>query len=339
MSAMQTRLTETYGLAHPVASAAMAFATLSPRLPVAVGNAGAFAAFAAGPLPIPFIRENLIAIREQTAGPVNLNFIVNFATDEHINLALELGPRVVSFHWQLPPNEWIWKLHEAGIDVWQQVGTVRDAQAARDLGVDLVIAQGAEAGGHCYGRHPLQELLPAVLGAVAKDVLVLGAGGIADGPAVADVLRLGADGAMVGTALLATPEADVADEYKQAIVNAGDDDTVLSSMFGRDMPDFNPMRLIRNKLVNEWHDRVAEVDALLAHEQPVIGSMELVGRRLEMRRFSSLLPVQGATGDFSQMPLTAGRGSGAIHRVEPAGAVVERLARDAEQILEAMPAV
>ena len=291
MSAMQTRLTKTYGLEHPIASAAMAFATLSPRLPVAVGDAGAFGAFAAGPLPIPFIHENLVAVREQTSGPVNLNFITNFTTDEHIEIAVETTPRVVSFHWQLPPAQWISQLKQAGIDVWQQVGTAADALAAVDRGVDLVIAQGEEAGGHCYGKHALRTLLPEIIDAVGARVMVLAAGGIADGAALADVLRAGADGAIVGTALLATHESDVADEYKQAIVDAGDGDTVLSSMFGRDMPDFNPMRLIRNTLVEEWHDRVDEIDQL--GEQPVIGEMRLGDQVLPMQRFSSLLPIAG----------------------------------------------
>ena len=128
MTSIRTRLTDRYGLAHPIACAGMAFVTLSPRLPVAVCEAGALGAFAAGPFPLDFIRANLTAIAEQTTAPLHLNFITPFITDEHIELAVELPPAVVSFHWALPGKAWIDRLHTAGIDVWQQVGKVDDAR-------------------------------------------------------------------------------------------------------------------------------------------------------------------------------------------------------------------
>lgn len=337
MTSIRTRLTDRYALAHPIACAGMAFVTLSPRLPVAVCEAGALGAFAAGPFPPEFIRANLTAIAQQTSAPLNLNFITPFITDVHIDVAVELQPAVVSFHWALPGQAWIDRLHTAGVDVWHQVGSVEDARRAVDQGVDTIIAQGLEAGGHCYGELPLFVLLPAVIDAVGKESLVLAAGGIADGRTLAGALALGADGAIVGTRLMATPEADIADEYKRRIVVAGEQDTVLSSMFGRDMPDFNPMRLIRNQLVTEWHDRVDTVDAMGNQEQPVIGAMELGGQRMEMRRFSSLLPVAGATGDFEQMPLTAGQGLGAIHDILPAARVIEDMAAEAVRALARIP--
>lgn len=333
MPSIRTRLTGRYQLAYPIACAGMAFVTLSPRLPVAVAKAGALAAFAAGPFPPGFIRANLAAIAEQTNAPLNLNFITPFINEAHIDVAVEMKPRVVSFHWALPGQAWVDRLHAAGIDVWHQVGTVADADAAGALGVDAVIAQGLEAGGHCYGKLPLFSLLPAVRDAVHRDILVLAAGGIADGRSMAGALALGADGVVVGTRLMATLEADVADEYKQRIVAAGPHDTVLSSMFGRDMPDFNPMRLIRNAVVDEWHERIDEIDAMATGEQPVIGTMELGGQTVKMRRFSSLLPVQGARGDFDQMPLTAGQGLGAIHELAPAADVIARIANEANTAL------
>ncbi|MDJ0929390.1 MAG: nitronate monooxygenase [Gammaproteobacteria bacterium] len=327
-----TRFTETYRIRHPIACAAMAFATLSPRLPVAVCEAGAVGAFAVGPFPPDFIRANVNGIRRQTEKPFNLNFITPFATADHIELSAALRPEIVSFHWEIPPPEWIQRLQDAGVHVWQQIGTLEAAREAATAGMDAVIVQGAEAGGHCYGKHPLMVLLPAVLDAVAERCLVLAAGGIVDGRGVAAVLAMGADAAMLGTRLLATEESDVADEYKQRIVTAGPGDTVLSSMFGRDLPDFNPMRLIRNTLVNEWHDRVAEIDQL--GEQPVIGAMNLAGQAMELHRFSSLLPVAGATGDFEQMPLTAGAGLGGIDSIQPARQVIEDIADQAQRSLQ-----
>jgi enoyl-[acyl-carrier protein] reductase II len=331
MSTIATRFTAEYGITRPIASAAMAFVTITPALPIAVCRAGALGAYAAGILPLDLIRDALRQIKEATDGPLNLNFITPFASDEHIDLCVEARPAVASFHWGHPARAWIYRLQAAGIKVWEQVGTPDDARRALDDGMDLIIAQGSEAGGHCYGALPTFVATPAIVDA-AEGALVLAAGGIADGRGLAAALALGADGAMVGTRLLATLESDVADEYKQRVVAAGPLDTELSSMFGRDIPDFNPMRVVRNRLVAEWHGREQEIDAL--PPQPVIGSMMLAGQPIELRRFAGALPIRGATGDFDQMPLTAGQGLGSIAEVLPAGDVIDALVADAAAILE-----
>ena len=236
----------------------------------------------------------------------------------------------VQFHWGHPPRQWIDRLQEAGIRVWEQVGTPDDARCAVDDGIQLIIAQGSEAGGHCYGRLPLSVVVPAVVDAV-DGTMVLAAGGIVDGRGLAAALALGADGAVVGTRLMATDESDVAQEYKDRIVSAAATDTRLSSMFGRHMPEFNPMRVISNEIVEEWHDRLAEIDEL--PPQPSIGSMSLAGQETDIVRFSGMLPVAGATGDFEQMALTAGQGLGAINDIAPAAQIIENMVSEAREIL------
>jgi NAD(P)H-dependent flavin oxidoreductase YrpB (nitropropane dioxygenase family) len=101
-------------------------------------------------------------------------------------------------------------------------------------------------------------LVPEIIDAVSLS-LVLAAGGIADGRGVAAALALGADGVWVGTRLVATPEAAVHPEHKRRIVEGKGADTLLCSIFGPEWPAFNPMRLLRNRVVNEWNDRLAEV--------------------------------------------------------------------------------
>ena len=333
MEGISTRFTDEYGIRHPIAAAGMAFVSLTPDLPVAVCEAGALGAFAAGPFPLEFVRANLRKILEATDKPVNLNCITPFATPEHIDLCVEEKPAVVSFHWEHPPREWITRLQEAGIRVWEQVGTPEAARRAVDDGVDLIIAQGSEAGGHCYGHLPLSVVVPAVVDAV-DGTLVLAAGGIVDGRGLAAALALGADGASVGTRLMVTPESDVADEYKERVVQCQGLDTVLSSMFGRHMPDFNPMRVIRNQIVEEWHGRLDEIDQL--PRQPSIGTMPLLGQETDIVKLSGMLPVEGATGEFEQMALTAGQGLGGIRQIEPAAQVIETMVSEARTILGGM---
>src|SRR5262249_34679521 len=128
---------------------------------------------------------------------------VPLVTDDHIAVCIAERVKLVVFFWETPEGDWVRRLHDAGARVWMQVGTVEGARAAVDVGVDALIAQGSESGGHVRGAfegdpRPRAELLPAILDAVAPR-LVLAAGGIADGRRLADALLDGADGAWVGT--------------------------------------------------------------------------------------------------------------------------------------------
>ncbi|MBI2969167.1 MAG: nitronate monooxygenase [Gammaproteobacteria bacterium] len=329
---IRTRFTERYGLVHPIAAAGMAFVTMSPALAVAVAEAGAMGAFAAGILPPDLVRENLRAIRARTDSPLHLNLITPFATEKHIDLCIDERPEVVSFHWQHPPLTWLSRLHAAGIEVWEQVGSPGAARQALDDGIDLIIAQGSEAGGHCRGELPTFVATPAIIDA-AEGALVLAAGGIVDGRGLAAALALGADGAWVGTRLVATIEADVAPEYKRRIVDAAAGDTVLTSMFGEDRPDFNPMRVLRNGLVREFETAGA---AGGAGEKPVVGHTTIAGQSLPIRRFSSLIPVRDATGDFEQMALPAGEGVGGVREILAARQVIEEMIDEALGVIDAL---
>jgi enoyl-[acyl-carrier protein] reductase II len=141
--------------------------------------------------------------------------------------------------------------------VWIQVGSTEMARKVADLGVDAIIAQGSEAGGHVRGEASTLVLVPAVADAVAP-VPVLAAGGIADGRGVAAALALGAEAVWVGTRLVATQEANVHDEYKRRIVAATEADTVLTTLFGPEWPDALAQAL-RNRVIDEWAGREREV--------------------------------------------------------------------------------
>ncbi len=149
-------------------------------------------------------------------------------------------------------------LKAAGIDVWEQVGSVAEAVRAVEAGVDVVIAQGSEAGGHNYGSMSTLALVPAVRHAL-PNATVLAAGGIVDGAGLAAALCLGADGAWVGTRFLATHESQAHPEWKRRLVAAEGFETTRSHVFGRHHADFNPMRVLRNRVVREWEARVAEI--------------------------------------------------------------------------------
>ena len=330
---IQTRFTRKYGLQVPLTQAGMAFAGMTPPLGIAVSEAGAMGSIAGvGIIPPEGVRMLVSGMQAGTSRPFHVNFITIYCTQAHVDLMAEMKPAAVSFHWGHPGRAWIDQLHAAGIDVWEQVGSVDAARRAADAGVDVVVAQGAEAGGHNFGSAGTIALTPAVVDEVGDRALVLAAGGIADGRTMAAALTLGADGVWVGTRLVASREAAVADEYKARLVAAKTAGTRLTHIFGRHHPEFNPMRVLETDLVRDWSDRADEVP-VGDENNPQVGQMDLLGQPAALHRFTNLVPMTGATGDFDLLPLLAGEGVGLVRDLPPAAEIVARMAAEAEAAL------
>jgi len=330
---LATPLTKKYGLRAPIVQAGMAFAGMTPDLGVALCNAGVMGSIAGVGILSPEVVRHLVGgMFAGTDRAFHVNFIAIYTEQAHIDLMCEMRPAAVSFHWGHPGSSWIDQLHAAGIDVWEQVGSVDAACNAVDGGIDVVIAQGSEAGGHNYGTAGTVALTPAVVDAVAGEAMVLAAGGIADGRGLAAALALGADGAWIGTRFVATVESAVANEYKQRIIGGRACDTAITHVFGRHHPQFNPMRVLRNRVVEEWNDHVADIPADTGTEAPV-GEMDLFGQPTPLHRFTNMVPMAGATGDFDELPLLAGEGIGLITDAPPAAEVVDRMIGEAEAAL------
>jgi NAD(P)H-dependent flavin oxidoreductase YrpB (nitropropane dioxygenase family) len=197
---------------------------------------------------------------------------------------------VVSFHWGHPPSEFVAALHQGGIKVWEQVGSVAAAKVAVYSGIDLIIAQGSEAGGHNYGSLPTFVLVPAIVEAVLP-VPVVAAGGIVTGRQVAAALVLGADAVSIGTRFVASEEAFAHATYKRRLVAAAGTDTRLSSVYGPDMPHFNPMRVLDIGLAHDFAGREDAAPKDLG-SQPVIGTMRLAGETIPLRRSRASFPLR-----------------------------------------------
>lgn len=329
---LPTRFTDRYSVEHPFVSAGMAFAGETPELAIAVSNAGGIGAIGVGFMQPETLRETVHTVRDATGGtPFNINFITCFDNDGQIRVCAEERVPIVSFHWGHPSAEHLALLRDAGVSVWEQVGTVEDARRAAGDGVEVVVAQGWEAGGHNYGGLPTFVLVPQMRDAL-DDSLLLASGGIVDGRAVAAALALGADGVWVGTRLLASPEANVHPEHQRLLLSADGTDTIRSGIFGPEMPAFNPMRLHRNRVVAEWTDRLAEVPTDRS-DQPEIGRTQFLGQEHIKLKFDVMLPVPATTGDFEEMPWLMGQGVGQIREIKPAGEIVSEMVQDAAAIL------
>ena len=219
----RTPLLDLLGIEHPIIQAGMGRFGSGAVLAAAVSNAGAIGTVGAAKRSADELQAELTAISEWTRAPFIVNFTLTWLRlhPECLDVALAARPRAISVSAGLP-GDLVPRIREHGALVIAQVHTVEQARIAADQGVDIIIAQGAEAGG--YGA-PLSglALIPQVVDAVAP-MPVVGAGGISDGRGVAAVLLLGAVGANVGTRFLATREASLNDGWKERLLETPPDE-------------------------------------------------------------------------------------------------------------------
>ncbi len=311
--ALATRLTALLAVEHPILLAPMDVVA-DGRLAAAVSRAGGFGIIGAG-----YGDEAWLAREMEQAGDarVGIGFITwSMAKNARLlAMALERRPPAImlSFGALKPHAE---KIKRAGALLIAQVQTVEQAKDAVENGADVLVAQGAEAGGHGMARGTFA-LVPAVVDA-ARGVPVAAAGGIADGRGLAAALMLGADGVLVGTRFYATQEAAGAAEAKNRIVGASGDGTIRSILFDIARKNVWPApytgRVLRNDFSERWRGREAE---LLQHQE------EEAARYAEARR----------SDDFATAAVIAGEGVDLIADIPPAAEVVARMSREAQALL------
>src|SRR4029077_1318455 len=213
---LRTPLCKLVGIEHPIIAAPMGPDLTGPELVAAVSNAGGLGILQAQLAPLPLFRRELQRVRELTDKPFGVNLILHFPIDEQVAVCIEERVPVVSFFWG-DPTPYVERVHAGGGKVFHQVGSVAEAQRAAKANVDVIIAQGAEAGGHIAGEVSTLALVPRVVDAVAP-CPVAAAGGIADGRGIVAALALGAQAAAIGTRFLASVEARAHPDYKKKLV-------------------------------------------------------------------------------------------------------------------------
>ena len=305
------------GIRHPIVLGGMARATAA-ELVAAVSNAGGLGIMGATFLTADEIRSFGERIRSLTRAPFGLNLLTFAAPDGHLDAVLACRPRVVAAAWRRPDQDLraiAERVHGAGALFMHQADVLEEAKRAAEAGADIVVAQGTEGGGH-VGVMSTMTLGRMVIRALAP-LPVLIAGGIADGAGIAAALMLGAQGVLVGTRFLATNEAPFPDGYKRAIVESDGHDTLLTEIpdivAGQIWPGAYA-RVKRNAFIKEWLGREGE---LRRKRQEVLPGLQ----------------VARAAGDAEHGSLLMGEDAGLIDAIEPAGALVERLAADAESVL------
>jgi NAD(P)H-dependent flavin oxidoreductase YrpB (nitropropane dioxygenase family) len=315
---IRTRVCDLLGIEYPIALGGLGGGHTRPEMVAAVSEAGGFGAQGCHLLSVQEIHGAAAAIRSRTGKPFALNFLMFLFDEDCFASALREKPAAIALAWPRPEQDlkgYIDRAHDAGCKVSLMAGGVPEAERGAAAGADIIIAQGTEGGGH-VGWMASIVLTPMVVDAVAP-VPVLAAGGIADGRGLAAALALGADGVLLGTRFLASREAPMHENFKQAIVDSDGHDTVLT-----EIPDIAAgvvwpgamSRAKRNVFIEHWAGREW---ALRQHRTEVYARVQAARQ----------------TGDVNNAPLSYGQDAGLINNVLPAGEIVRQIALEAEDIL------
>lgn len=296
------RITELFKIKYPIVQAGMLW-TSGWRLASAAANNGCLGLIGAASMYPDVLREHIRKCKQATNKPFGVNVPLLYPDLEEImNIIVEEGVKVV-FVSAGNPKTWTGFLKEKGITVVHVVGSVKFAQKAQDAGVDAVVAEGFEAGGH-NGREETTTmcLIPMVKEVVS--VPLIAAGGIASGRSMLAAMALGADGVQIGTRFVASEEASVHQNFKDKVIHAQEGDTVLT------LKKLVPVRIIKNafyKKVQEAEDRGASVEEL----------KQLLGRaRAKHGMFE---------GDMEEGELEIGQIAAAIHKIQPVSEIVKEI--------------
>ena len=308
---MKTRITELLGIEYPIIQGGMAWVA-EAHLAAAVSNAGGLGLLGGASAPAEVIRDMIRQCRELTDKPFGVNvMLMSPYAKEVAQVVVEEKVQVVTTG-AGNPGAYLSMWQDAGIKVIPVVASVAHAKLMERAGVDAVVAEGTESGGH-IGEATTMTLIPAVADAV--NIPVIAAGGIADGRGMAAAFMLGAEGVQVGTRFVATKEAVVHQNYKDRIVKAKDIDSAVT---GRSHG--HPVRCLRNQMTREYNRLEAEGKSFEELEYLTLGSLRKAVQE----------------GDITNGTVMAGQIASVIHDIKSCREVVEEMETECVKLMRDM---
>ena len=307
---MKTRITELLGCEYPIIQGGMAWVAEN-TLASAVSNAGGVGLIAGGNAPIDYLREQIRLCKEKTDKPFGVNImLMSDNADDLAQLVIDEGVKVVTTG-AGNPGKYISAWKSAGVKVIPVVASVALAKRMERAGVDAVVAEGTESGGH-IGENTTMCLVPQVVDAVS--IPVIAAGGIADGRGMAASFMLGAEGVQIGTRFLASEECQIHSTFKELVIKAKDTDSVVTGRYTG-----HPCRNVRTKFVKQLAN--GEKDGTLTpdeFEKLTVGAL----RRAVV------------DGDLESGSFLCGAIAGMVNEVKPCEAIVKEIMEQAEKLLK-----
>jgi len=308
---MKNSVCSLFGIEYPIIQAGMIWCS-GWELASAVSNAGGLGILGAGSMYPEVLREQILKCQAATSKPFGVNLPLLYPDiEKHVQTIIELNVPIV-FTSAGNPKTWTETFKKAGITVVHVVSSSKFAKKSEDAGVDAVVAEGFEAGGH-NGREETTTLclIPAVRDAVS--IPVIAAGGIGSGKAMLAAMVLGADGVQIGSRFVATPESSAHQAFKERVIHANEGDTLLT------LKELTPVRLLRNEFFNQ----VMEAYARDASNEEL---NEILGRgRAKKGMFE---------GDMVNGELEIGQVSSTIKEIKPAADIVKEIILEYRQLLQ-----
>lgn len=299
---MQNRITKLFGIDYPINQAGMIWCS-GWELASAVSNAGALGIIGSGSMYPDILREHIRKCKAATAKPFAVNIPLLYPDiDKHIQIIIDEGVKIV-FTSAGNPKTWTSILKEKGVTVVHVVSSALFAQKSEAAGVDAIVAEGFEAGGH-NGREETTTMVLIPLVKEAVKIPVIAAGGIANGKSMLAAFALGADGVQIGTRFAASVESSAHDSFKKIITETPEGGTMLS------MKKVVPVRLIKNKFfntINEAEQKGASIDEL----------KNILGRARAKRGMFE--------GDLEEGELEIGQVSAQVHEIKTAAEIVKNI--------------
>ncbi|MCM1315512.1 MAG: enoyl-[acyl-carrier-protein] reductase FabK [Prevotella sp.] len=306
---MKTRITELLGCEYPIIQGGMAWVAEN-TLASAVSNAGGVGLIAGGNAPIDYLREQIRLCKEKTDKPFGVNImLMSDNADDLAQLVIDEGVKVVTTG-AGNPGKYISAWKTAGVKVIPVVASVALAKRMEKAGVDAVVAEGTESGGH-IGENTTMCLVPQVVDTVS--IPVIAAGGIADGRGMAASFMLGAEGVQIGTRFLASEECQIHPTFKELVVKAKDTDSVVTGRYTG-----HPCRNVRTKFAKQLAN--GEKDGTLTpdeFEKLTVGAL----RRAVV------------DGDVESGSFLCGAIAGMVNEIKPCEAIVKEIMEQAEKLL------
>ena len=307
----KTSICEILGIKYPILQGGMAWVATA-ELAAAVSNAGGLGIIGAGNAPGSYVRDEISKVKKLTDKPFGVNvMLLSPFVDEVIDIVYEEKVPVITTG-AGNPGKYIARFKNIGTKVIPVVPAVALAKKMEQEGVDAVIAEGTESGGH-VGELTTMALVPQVIDAVK--IPVIAAGGIADGRGLVSVLALGAQGVQMGTIFVCASECTAHENYKKAIIKAGDRGTVVTGK-----ATGHPVRILKNKLAREFEK--LEKASAAAEEYEKLG----VGR----------LRAAVVEGDADYGSVMAGQIAGLVKEIKPAKDIIEDIMNEANEVISSI---
>jgi enoyl-[acyl-carrier protein] reductase II len=310
----KTSICEILGIKYPILQGGMAWVATA-ELAAAVSNAGGLGIIGAGNAPGSYVRDEIRKVKKLTDKPFGVNvMLLSPFVDEVIDIVYEEKVPVITTG-AGNPGKYIARFKKIGTKVIPVVPAVALAKKMEQEGVDAVIAEGTESGGH-VGELTTMALVPQVIDAVK--IPVIAAGGIADGRGLVSALALGAQGIQMGTVFVCAAECTAHENYKKAIIKAGDRGTVVTGK-----ATGHPVRILKNKLAREFEK--LEKASAAAEEYEKLG----VGR----------LRAAVVDGDADHGSVMSGQIAGLIKEIKPAKDIIEGIMNEANEVINSISAL